>query len=170
MRASTLTLGIAALAALPLTAPSAFAASKPSAQAVSCAASARKQGLTGAQRAEFTRSCLKGPLAATRPTAPTAPSQESQAVTKPSGVDRTTRTRQCAEEADRKHLADKERKSFQLSCLATAGPVSEGETSTRQPHPAHQIKGIGVNNYKPDAKPAHSAPDRDPPPAAKPQG
>ncbi len=169
MRPSTLTLGIAALAAFQVGAPHALAAAKPSAQAASCADSARRQGLTGSQRAEFERTCLKGPLASTRPTAPTAASKESQAVTKPSGVDRTTRTRQCADEADRKHLADKERKAFQLSCLATAGPVSEGETGTRQPHPAHQIKGIGVNNYKPDAKAAHSAPDHDPPPAAKPQ-
>ncbi len=152
----------AALTGLP-------ASAKVTAQSAHCSATAKEQGLTGARRTTFIRSCLRGPLAAARPTAPTAPSQESQAVTKPSGVDRTTRTRQCGEEADRKHLAAKDRKAFQLSCLATAGPVSEGETGTKEPHPANQIKGIGVNNYKPNATPARSHPDPNPPAAAKPQ-
>lgn len=139
-------------------------------QSAHCADSATQQKLTGTQRAAFIKSCQRGPLAATKPTAPTAPTKESQAVTKPSGVDRTTRATQCGAEADRKGLADKDRKAFQLSCLATAGPVSEGETGTVQPHAGKQIKGIGVNNYKPDATPAKSAPDPAPPAIAKKQG
>lgn len=134
------------------------AAARPSAQSRQCAKSASGQGLTGSKRAAFTATCLKGPLAAKTPTAPTAPSKEAQAVTKPSGVDRTTRTKQCATEADKKGLTSKDRSAFQLSCLATAGPVSEGETGTKEPHPANQIKGIGVNNYKPSSTTAKSAP------------
>ena len=131
---------------------------KPTAEESRCAQSAGAQGLTGAGRADFVKSCVKGPLAAKTPTAPTASSKEAQAVTKPSGVDRTTRTNQCAAEADRKGLTDKNRSAFQLSCLATAGPVSEGETGVKEPHPANQIKGIGVNNYKPSTTTAKSTP------------
>ena len=163
MRLTVTALPAAVLSAsLALTAGPASAARhvkhKASAQSASCSESADKQKLTGAQRSDFIKTCLKGPLASQTPTAPTAPSKEAQAVTKPSGVDRTTRTKQCADEADRKGLADKERKSFQLSCLATAGPVSEGETGTKSPHPANQIKGIGENNYKPSATTAKSKP------------
>ena len=163
MRHTTLTIALAAVAA----AASAHAAAKPTAQASQCSASAKRQGLSGAQRAAFMRTCEKGPLAAAKPTAPTDNNKESQAVTKPSGVDRTTRARQCGAEADRKKLAGKDRSAFQLSCLATAGPVSEGETGTVEPHPAKQIKGIGVNNYKADAAPAKSTPDAAPPAIAK---
>jgi hypothetical protein len=165
MRRTTLALAAAAAA---LTAATGAAAA--TAQSAHCNATAREQGLTGARRTAFVRSCLKGPLAASTPTAPTAATKESQAVTKPSGVDRDTRAAQCAAEADRKHLAAQGRKQFQLSCIATAGPVSEGETATVQPHPAKQIKGIGVNNYKRDPAPAKSSPDTAPPAAAKPQG
>ena len=164
---STVTLA-AACAGLALAAPAA-AAARPTAQATHCADSAKEQGLSGAQRTAFVKTCLKGPLAATAPTGPTAPTKESQAITKPSGVDRDTRTRQCAGEADKKRLAGKDRKAFQLSCLATAGPVSEGETGTLQPHSGKQIKGIGVNNYKRDGTPAKSTPDPNPPAPAKPK-
>lgn len=133
-------------------------AAKPTAQARQCTRSAAAQGLTGSQRRAFVKTCLEGPLAAKTPTAPTASSKEASAITKPSGVDRTTRTRQCATEADRKGLTDKNRSAFQLSCLATAGPVSEGETGVQEPHPANQIKGIGVNNYKPSTTTAKSQP------------
>ncbi len=46
----------------------------------------------------------------------------------------------------------------QLSCLATAGPVSEGETGVKAPYHANQINGIGVNNDKPSATTAKSTP------------
>lgn len=155
MRLNAAAVGLV-LSALPLAAGSASA--KPSAQSVHCADSAKRQGLTGARRTAFIRTCGRGPLAAKTPTAPTARSKESQAVTKPSGVDRTTRTQQCNAEAARKGLSGKNQSAFQLSCLATAGPVSEGETGVTQPHPANQIKGIGVNNYKPSATTAKSSP------------
>ena len=158
MRMNAAASGLAALSVSLLLGAAPALARKPSAQTVQCAKSAKSEGLTGAKRTDFVRTCLKGPLAANTPTAPTASSKEAQAVTKPSGVDRTTRTRQCAAEADRKGLADKARSEFQLSCLATAGPVSEGETGVQEPHPANQIKGIGVNNYKPSATTAKSTP------------
>ena len=145
--ASSLTLGLGSTAV-----------AKTSRQSVSCARSASKEGLTGAQRTTFNKKCMNGPLAAETPTAPTAQSKGAQAVTKPSGVDRTTRTKQCAAEADRKGLTDQNRKAYQLSCLATAGPVSGGETGTVEPHPANQIKGIGTNNYKPSDTTAKSTP------------
>ena len=154
--AVTLTSAVLATSLLLGAAP-AFA-HKPSAAATRCAQSAGAQALAGARRTAFVKTCLKGPLAAKTATAPTAASKEAQAVTKPSGVDRTTRTAQCAAEADRKGLTDKNRSAFQLSCLATAGPVSEGESGVKEPHPANQTKGIGINNYKPSATTAKSTP------------
>lgn len=134
------------------------AAARATAQSAHCDQSAKRAGLSGAQAAAFIRTCHKGPLAAKTPTSPTARSKEAQAVTKPSGVDRTTRSKQCANEADRKGLSDKSRRAYQLSCLATAGPVQEGETGTLSPRPGHEIKGIGVNNYKPSDTTAKSKP------------
>lgn len=167
MRHTAAALGLTcASALLAFSAAPAFA--KPTAQSTHCAASATEEHLAGAKRTAFLKTCMKGPLAAKAPTAPTDPSKESQAVTKPSGVDRTTRTKQCAAEADKKGLAGKNRSAFQLSCLATAGPVSEGETGTKEPHPAHQIKGIGVNNYHPSGVTAKSKPAADAPAAVKP--
>ena len=157
MRLNAAALGLLVLSAsLPLGAGSALA--KPSAQSAHCSESAKNEGLTGAKRRAFIKTCTRGPMAASTPTAPTAATKESQAITKPSGVDRTTRTRQCTDEAARKGIAGKDAKAFQMSCLATAGPVSEGETGTRSPHPANQINGIGENNYKPSATTARSVP------------
>ena len=153
-------LGLVVLASLPLCAGAAQA--RPSAQSAHCADSAKEKGLTGARRSAFIKTCTRGPLAARAPTARTPASKESQAITKPSGVDRTTRTKQCNDEAARKGLAGKNSKAFQLSCLATAGPVSEGETGVTLPHPANQINGIGENNYKPSATPAKSRPKAEP--------
>ena len=158
MRRRTVAPGLVVLSVSLLLGASPALARKPAAESAQCAKSAKGQGLTGAKRSAFVKSCIKGPLAATTPTAPTASSKEAQAITKPSGVDRTTRSQQCGAEANRKGLADKARSAFQLSCLATAGPVSEGETGTKEPHPANQIKGIGVNNYKPSATTAKSTP------------
>ena len=156
MRSTAFALGLAALSApLLLAAP---AVAKPTAQSVHCASSAKDHKLTGSQRATFMKSCMKGLSTPDHPTAPTGTSKEAQAVTKPSGVDRTTRTQQCAAEGDRKRLTGKDRKAFQLSCLATAGPVSEGQNGTKSPAPAHSIDGIGVNNYKPGAAPPKSTP------------
>ena len=158
-------LGLAVLAA----AGAGPAAARPTAQSAHCASEAKRQNLTGAARTSFLKTCQKGPLTARTPTAPTAANKESQAVTKPSGVDRTTRAKQCDAEADRKGLSAQARREFHLSCLATAGPVGEGETGTTQPHPGKSINGIGVNNYKPSATTAKSQPETAPPPAAKPQ-
>ena len=169
MRPTVLVIGLSAATALACLSAGP-AASAPTAQSRHCADTAKEQGLSGAARARFIATCKKGPLAPSTPTAPTASSsKEARAITKPSGVDRTTRAKQCAAEADRKDLAAKDRKAFQLSCLATAGPVSEGETGTVQPRPGNQIKGIGENNYKPSSTGAKSTPDRTPPAAAKPK-
>ena len=162
-------LGLGSLSAsLPLLIGPAVAAAKPTAQTTHCAESATKEGLTGAQRTAFLKTCQKGSMHPTTPTGPTANSKEAQAVTKPSGVDRTTRAKQCAAEADKKGLASQERGAFQKSCLATAGPVSEGETGTKLPGPSHSINGIGENNYKPSAATAKSKPAPNAPEAIKP--
>lgn len=156
MRTTALTLGLAALAVS--FAQSAAAKPAPTAQSAHCMASADDHKLTGAARTDFVKSCMKGPLTPATPTASTGSSKEAQAVTKPSGVDRTTRAKQCAAEADSKGLAAKDRKGFQLSCQATAGPVTEAQTGTKTPHPAKAIKGIGVNNNAPGAAPPKSEP------------
>ncbi len=161
----TLAAGLA-LGALAAAAP---VSAKPTAQSAHCASEAKRQNLTGAARTSFLKTCQKGPLTAKTPTAPVAANKESQAVTKPSGVDRTTRAKQCDAEADRKGLSAQARREFHLSCLATAGPVGEGETGTTQPHPGKSINGIGVNNYKPSDTTAKSQPETAPPAAAKPQ-
>jgi hypothetical protein len=119
------------------------------AQSKACYDQATHQNLHGASRKAFHRSCMKGVMSPNRPTAPTAPNEEAQAITKPSGVDRTVRSQQCSAEAAKKGLAAKDRQQFRLSCMATAGPVTEGETHNQAPHPAKAIPGIGVNNYKP---------------------
>ncbi len=159
MHRTATVLGATALAAsLAVVAVQPASAARRSPQAAHCKALADKGHLQGGKRGESVSACMKGPMAATAPTAPTAGNKESQAVTKPSGVDRATRTKQCNAEADKKGLAAKERSAFQLSCLATAGPVTEGETGTISPHPANRINGIGVNNYKPSATTAKSKP------------
>ena len=164
MRTIALTFSLAALA-LGAATPS---LAKPTAQATHCATDATRQNLTGVARTDFIKTCEKGPLVPSKPTGPTHPSTEAQAVTKPSGVDRTTRTKQCAVEADRKHLASKARKDFQLSCMATAGPVTEAGAGTMQPKPGKAIAGIGENNYNRTGA-ATSKPEHNPPAAAKPK-
>ena len=92
---------------------------------------------------------MRGALSPNRPTAPTGDSKEAKAITAPSGADRTVRSQQCSNEADKRNLTGKDRESFRLSCVATAGPVTEGETKNQAPKPAKAIPGIGVNAYKP---------------------
>ncbi len=127
----------------------AVAASTPASQ--DCAAQAAQQHLTGQAAVDFRAKCMKGPLAAKTPTAPTTPGKEAHAVTAPSGANRNVRSRQCTAEADKRGLQGQDRKQFQLSCLATAGPVTEGETQSETPEPAKAIPGIGVNNPPPPA-------------------
>ena len=144
-------------------------AAHPTAQAQHCTAEADEKALTGPDRIAFLKTCEGGVRPAAAPTGPTGASKEAQAVTRPSGVDRTTRSKQCSAEADRRGLAGKNRNAFRHSCLATAGPVTEGETGTQLPHPAHSIDGIGVNNTKAAAAPAKSRPAASAPEAVKPK-
>jgi hypothetical protein len=125
------------------------AAATESAQSKACYDQATHQNLHGASRKAFHRSCMKGVMSPNRPTARTAPNSEAQAITKPSGVDRTVRSKQCSDEAAKKGLVGKDRQQFRLSCIATAGPVTEGETKNQTPKPAKAIPGIGINNYNP---------------------
>lgn len=164
-----LTLVALASAASALVAGLPAHAAKPTAQSASCARKATEDGLKGAERTAFLKTCQKGTAVPAGPTGPTATSKESQAVTKPSGVDRTVRSAQCNKEADRRGLSSQQRNAFRLSCLATAGPVTEGETGTQQPKPANQIKGIGENNYKPSAANAKSTSAKNAPEAIKPK-
>ncbi len=127
------------------------AAAAPSEAAKDCAAQAAHEHLVGRAATDFKASCMKGPLAAKRPTAPSGPGKEAHAITAPSGANRNIRSRQCTAEADKRGLQNQDRKQFQLSCLATAGPVTEGETHNEAAHPAKAIPGIGVNNPPPPA-------------------
>jgi hypothetical protein len=125
------------------------AAAAPTRASQDCATQAAQQHLTGRAAVDFRAKCIKGPLAVRTPTAPTSPGKEAHAVTAPSGANRNIRSRQCLAEADKRGLAGADRKQFQLSCLATAGPVTEGETHNEPPHPAKAIPGIGINNPPP---------------------
>jgi hypothetical protein len=138
-------------------------ASKPAAAATSraskdCAAQAAREHLKGHAATDFRAKCLKGPLAAKTPTEPTTPGEEAHAVTAPSGANRNVRTRECTAEADKRGLTNQDRKQFQLSCMATAGPVTEGETHNETPKPAKAIPGIGVNNPRPPSPQYQPAP------------
>ena len=149
MRPSVL-LTASALAAMSLFAYAEPAAAAPeSAQSKACYAKATARKLHGAERTAFHRTCMKGALSPDRPTAANGRSKEGQAITAPSGVDRTVRSKQCSDEADRRRLTGQDRDAFRLSCLATAGPVTEAQTKRQAPKPAHAISGIGVNGQKP---------------------
>jgi hypothetical protein len=140
----------AAVAALSVYAAPAAAVSHPTAQSRACTRTADTEHRKGADRARYLKACLRGSAAPLRPTAPTGPGKEARAITAPSGADRNERSAQCSAEADRRGLTEKDRNAFRLSCLATAGPVSEGETHDQTPKPAPAIKGIGVNHYDAD--------------------
>jgi len=136
------------------------AVAAPSEASKDCAAQAAREHLEGQASVDFRAKCMKGPLAARTPTAPTTPGKEAHAITAPSGANRNVRSRQCTAEADKRGLQNQDRKQYQLSCLATAGPVTEGETHNKVAHPAKAIPGIGVNNPPPPARQ-----DQDRPPA-----
>jgi len=143
-------LATSALAALTILASAGSAATAPdTAQARACSNKAAARHLRGAELATFQRTCMKGALAPKRPTAFKASSKEARAVTAPSGEDRTVRSKQCSAEADRRRLTDPDRNAFRLSCMATAGPVTEAQTKVQAPKPAPAIAGLGVNRDKP---------------------
>jgi hypothetical protein len=145
----TLSISILAVAALGA---ARHAVADPTPASKDCEAQAAQQHLAGQASADFRARCMKGPPSAKTPTAPTAtPGKEAHAITAPSGANRKIRSRQCTAEADRRGLQNQDRKQFQLSCLATAGPVTEGETHSETARPAKAIPGIGVNNPPPPA-------------------
>jgi hypothetical protein len=118
------------------------------AQSKACSEEATHQGLRGKSRASFRVTCMKGAMAPKTPTAPTGPGREANAVTKPSGVDRTTRSQQCSDEADRRKLQASQRDAFRLSCLASAAPVSA--SGTREiPRPTKAIPKLGTETSNP---------------------
>lgn len=125
-----LTVGVvgASLAARSLAAPSA--------QTATCRAKADREGLSGAARRGFESKCRAGALAPGRPTAPVGKTVSATAVVAPSGADRTKRSQQCNSEADRRGLKGGDYQAFRKSCVATAGPVTEGQTGTQTPKPA----------------------------------
>lgn len=148
MRLSAWVLGTALSAGLLAGAAGPALARPQSAQSKACSDEADHQGLQGKARARFRASCLKGALAPKTPTAPTGPGREANAVTKPSGVDRTTRSQQCSDEADRRKLQTSEREAFRLSCLASAAPVAA--TGTREkPKPTPAIPKLGTQTSNP---------------------
>jgi hypothetical protein len=139
---------------LGVLATSAFGATSAlaSAQSRHCTAEAKEQGLSGRAAANFRAKCLKGALAPKTPTHANGSTVEARAVTAPSGANRTDRTQQCNAEADRRRLSGPSRKEFHLSCIATAGPVSEGQNHAAAPRPANAIPGIGENSKAPAPK------------------
>jgi hypothetical protein len=133
-------LAVATVCAAPLAliATPATAATK----AASCSVQANKKDLTGHNREAFLKTCKEGALATTKPTVEAGESRSAQVITAPSGADRNKRSAQCSAEAARRHLSEIEAKDFRLSCLATAGPVSEGQDQTQAPKPAPAKPGL----------------------------
>ncbi len=131
---------VAAVGAAPLVfvATPATAATK----AESCSIQANKKQLTGENRSAFLKTCKEGALATTKPTVDPGESRLAKVITAPSGADRNKRSAQCSAEAARRHLSEIKAKEFRLSCLATAGPVSEGEDQTQAPKPAPAKPGL----------------------------
>ncbi len=119
-----------------------------SAQSKTCSNEATQQGLHGKDRSDFRATCLKGAMAPKTPTAPTGPGREANAVTKPSGVDRTTRSQQCSDEADRRKLQATARDDFRLACLASAAPVS-ATGALQNPKPTKAIPKLGTQTSNP---------------------
>ena len=133
---------VAAQAKPTTTAPNAIASMNRGDTKGPCATQANNKKLTGRARTAFLRSCGQGALATTKPTLGASSSRSAQAVTAPSGADRNTRSAQCSAEALRRHLSEIKAKEFRLSCLATAGPVAEGEDQTQAPKPSPAKPGL----------------------------
>ena len=148
MRMAGWMLGTALIASgLAVNTPPAWARPQ-TAQSKACSDEADHQGLHGKDRNRFRASCLKGALDPKTPTAPTGPGREANAVTKPSGVDRTTRSQQCSNEADRRKLQTSEREAFRMSCLASAAPVAATGTKEK-PKPSPAIPKLGTESSNP---------------------
>ncbi len=128
---------IAGLGALALSwgAASTGRTAEPSAQAQSCAERAQQQGLEGKGRETFMTTCKNGSLAPKRPTTPAPESRSAEALTAPSGADRTTRSKQCNTEAARRGLKEEAMQAFRKSCLASAAPVTAIQTAHRSETP-----------------------------------
>jgi hypothetical protein len=111
------------------------AAPTQSAQSHSCSERADQQGLSGDARKAFQTTCTKGSLAPGQPTQPAPQSAAAKALTQPSGVDRTVRSKQCDEQAAKRGLHDSPLQAFRKSCLASAAPVSAVGSKDRPPRP-----------------------------------
>ena len=148
MRTQSLLFAMAAFAApiaasAPvIAAPNAIASEHRGNTAGACTVQAKKKKLTGHNRSAFLKTCEQGALATTRPTLGASASRNAQVITAPSGADRNTRSAQCSAEALRRHLPEIQAKEFRLSCLATAGPVQEGEDQTQAPKPSAAKPGL----------------------------
>jgi hypothetical protein len=131
-----------AMAPSVLAAPNAIASVHRGDAARPCTVQANNKKLTGRSRTAFLKTCQQGALATTKPTLGPSASRSAQVITAPSGADRNTRSAQCSAEALRRHLPEIQAKEFRLSCLATAGPVQEGETQTQAPKPSAAKPGL----------------------------
>ncbi len=106
----------------------------------SCVDEADKRRLSGDERDRFLQTCRQGALAPTRPTADKGTTQ-ARILTAPSGQDRTTRSRDCTREAQRRKLRPNAARAFRLSCLASAAPVRATGTATHPPTPTPSKPG-----------------------------
>lgn len=114
------------------------------AAAKSCPDQADVKHLAGAERDIFLKTCAQGALAPARATAERTNSRSERALTKPSGVDRTVRSKQCSAEARRRRLDSTKARAFRLACLATAAPVRTTGTEQTAPAPSHAKDDLGV--------------------------
>jgi hypothetical protein len=140
MRHRLLLIGMSVIAILP-TAPPAFAAAN--AQSAACSRKADAQDLHGASRKAFRAKCMTGAMSPAAPLKRESAFGSGGAVTKPSGVDPTTRSRECNQEADTRGLTDNARESFRLKCLATAAPPRTTGSSSTPPTPTPANDSLG---------------------------
>jgi hypothetical protein len=114
------------------------------ARSQACWSEADKKGLAGAERSRFHDTCTQGAMGTTAPTHTKAHDASSRALLAPSGQDRTTRSRACTAEADKKAANENDRKQIRLACLASAAPAGATETQQRPQTPTPAKPGYGA--------------------------
>ena len=150
MRDGLLLLASVSLISSLYLAPAASARTTESAQSKTCSAEATRQRLTGAKRASFRATCLRGSLTPKRPTASETKAPAVKAVVAPSGADRTSRSTACNAEAGKRGLSDSAFQSFRKACLASAAPVNAIETAQTPTKPTKAKPKIeGLTNTPP---------------------
>jgi hypothetical protein len=140
MRSHLSVVGAALTAGALATAGSAWAAQE-SAQSKACWAKADSGKLHGEERTAFHARCMAGPLAPKVPS-PRARTEGARAIVAPSGADKTVRSGQCQDEANKRGLKDADYQAFRLACLASAAPAQATGSKTQPAKPTRDKPGL----------------------------